>query len=101
MYIAMNRFQVREGQGDVFEGAWANRERHLDTVPGFLAFRLLRGEGGVYISHSTWESEAAFVGWTESEAFRKAHGQRLPEGVLAGPPTVSGYDVVLAEERSR
>lgn len=98
MFIAMNRFRVAPGRGEAFETAWRERESHLAGVPGFRRFCLLRGADGVYVSHSTWESESAFAAWTESEAFRKAHRQRLPEGVLAGPPELSCYEVVLAEE---
>jgi len=97
MYVAMNQFRVTAGCGEQFEDAWRNRQSYLSEVPGFQSFSLLRGETGVYISQSFWVDEAAFVAWTESEAFRKAHGQRLPEGVLAGPPSLSCYDVVLAE----
>jgi len=97
MFIAMNRFQVQAGRGADFEAAWRNRDSYLDQVPGFVRFHLLKGEEGTYISHSTWESEQAFADWTESEAFRKAHGQRLPEGVLAGPPQFSGYTAVLSQ----
>jgi len=98
MFIAMNRFKVQPGRGADFESAWRERDTYLVEVPGFLSFHLLRGEGDAYISHSTWESEAAFAAWTDSEAFRKAHGRRLPEGVLAGPPQFAGYEVVLSLE---
>jgi heme-degrading monooxygenase HmoA len=98
MFIAMNRFRVQEGRGPDFEAAWKERDSYLAEVPGFLSFHLLKGEGGTYVSHSTWASEAAFEAWTESEAFKKAHSRRLPEGILAGPPQFSGYSVVLSLE---
>jgi heme-degrading monooxygenase HmoA len=102
MYIAMNRFGVNEGREGGFETTWGERNRYLDEVEGFVSFKLLRGEtvDGVtpYISHSTWESEARFVAWTKSDAFRKAHADaRSPEGTLAGPPRFSGWTVRLAE----
>lgn len=98
MFIAMNRFRVQPGRGGDFETLWRERDTYLTEVPGFVRFHLLKGEDDTYISHSTWESEAAFEAWTESEAFRKAHGRRLPEGVLAGPPQFAGYTVVLGLE---
>lgn len=99
MYIAMNRFHVARGQETLFEDHWRNRESYLHETPGFIAFHLLRGESGekttVFISHSQWESEQAFIGWTESEAFRKAHRQaKTPHGVLAGPPHFEGFNSV-------
>ena len=76
MYIAMNRFRIVRGQEDAFEGVWKSRETHLDNVPGFNEFRLLKGperdDHTLYASHTIWASEAAFVAWTKSEAFRAA-----------------------------
>lgn len=79
---------------------WRRRETYLDQVPGFQTFKLLRGETKegttLFVSHSTWESQSAFVAWTESEAFRKAHGDaRSPQGTLAGHPVFEGFEVVL------
>lgn len=95
MYIAMNRFQIIPGKEDSFEEAWQNRESFLQGVPGFKEFHLLKGDEGVYISHSLWESREAFTNWTESEAFHKAHAQGGSKGMVAGPPQFSGYQVVL------
>jgi heme-degrading monooxygenase HmoA len=100
MYIAMNRFRVNEGHETVFEEIWRKRDTYLDQVPGFKRFNLLRGEtkDGIttFVSHSIWESRDAFIAWTESEAFRKAHGDaRSPQGTLAGHPVFEGYEVVL------
>ena len=95
MYIAMNRFQVISGKGAQFEENWKNRESFLRNVPGFKEFHLLKGDEEVYISHSVWESREAFVRWTESEAFQKAHAQGGSRGLVAGPPQFSGFQVVL------
>ena len=43
MFIAMNRFKVRKGSELDFEQVWLTRETHLDGVPGFVAFHLLKG----------------------------------------------------------
>jgi len=95
-YIAMNQFKVVEGKGEEFEQVWAGRQSFLAEVPGFLEFRLLRGSDRVYISHSVWTDEAAFLAWTESEAFQKAHAQGGgARGLVAGPPVFAGYDVVI------
>lgn len=94
-YIAMNRFQVISGKGPQFEEAWRHRETFLKGVPGFKEFHLLKGDQDVYISHSVWESREAFIHWTESEAFQKAHAQGGSRGLVMGPPQFSGYQVVL------
>lgn len=100
MYIAMNRFRIARGREQDFEELWRRRESHLDGVPGFREFHLLRGPsddaGTLYASHSVWESPAAFRAWTESESFRKAHAQaRAPQGTYLGHPVFEGFEVIL------
>ena len=99
VFIAMNRFTVDPARGAEFEEHWRKRESFLADVPGFVRFALLRGdEPGDYVSHTTWESRAAFEAWTGSDAFRRAHAQaRMPDGVLQGPPRLQRYEAVLTE----
>ncbi len=98
MFIAMNTFKVAEGKGGQFEEIWKNRETHLQSVPGIIRFALLRGDGGEYVSHSTWESRAAFDAWTQSEAFVAGHRGGSLMGVLQGPPVVKLFESVLDQE---
>jgi heme-degrading monooxygenase HmoA len=57
---------------------------HLDKVPGFVEFHLLKGPEAEdhprYASHTVWESRAAFEAWmTKSEAFRVVnHRKKRP-----------------------
>ncbi len=100
LFIAMNHFRVAPDRGADFEKVWRERDSHLDGVPGFVRFALLRGdEPGSYISQSTWESRQAFEAWTGSEAFRKAHAQaRTPDGILQGPPRLQLFEATLEQE---
>lgn len=100
MFIAMNRFQVQTGEEDAFETMWRTRESHIASVPGFVAFHLLRGptsdDHTLYASHVVWESRDYFEAWTRSDAFRAAHrsaGQNKP--VTLGPPQFEGFEAVL------
>jgi heme-degrading monooxygenase HmoA len=102
MFIAMNRFRVVKGSEAEFEAIWSSRRTRLDEMPGFLAFRLLRGpqtdEHTLYASHSSWASKDEFLNWTRSEQFRDSHrnaGQN--RALYLGPPDFEGFDVVLAE----
>lgn len=103
MYIAMNRFRVLRGQEAAFEAIWTGRESHLEAVAGFKEFRLLKGPETeahtLYASHSVWASEAAFLDWTRSEAFRKAHAQ-AGEGraLYDGAPAFEGFAPVPGAE---
>lgn len=98
MFIAMNQFQVDPLKGAEFEEVWRGRESDLDQSPGFVQFALLKGdEAGDYISHSTWESRDAFLAWTQSESFKRAHGGGMPEGIIIGHPRARFYDSVLTQ----
>jgi heme-degrading monooxygenase HmoA len=99
MYIAMNRFKVIKGEEQAFEQVWLSRETHLESIPGFIEFHLLRGpeyeDHRLYSSHSVWASEAAFTAWTKSKAFRAAHrsaGDNKP--LYLGHPQFEGFEVL-------
>ena len=98
-FIAMNRFKVGKGKEQDFEDVWLNREIHLGKVPGFVEFHLLRGperdDHVLYSSHTIWESEADFVAWTKSQAFRDAHKGAGDRGSLyLGHPEFEGFTVL-------
>ena len=104
MYIAMNRFKVQKGSEPEFEKRWINRDRHLNEVPGYLEFHLLKGaeeeDHTLYASHTVWESYDAFVAWTKSDAFRAAHAQAGQNKVLyIGGPKFEGFETILTETR--
>ena len=95
----MNRFKIVIDREKDFEGIWKERETHLDDVPGFLEFHLVRGKTEethtLYASHSTWKSQDDFVNWTKSEAFRQAH-KRAGEhsDIYLGHPVFEGFEVI-------
>ena len=100
MFIAMNRFKIVLGKEKEFEEVWKNRDTHLNDVPGFKEFHLVKGEANdeyiLYASHSIWNSKNDFINWTKSEAFRLAHknsGQH--KGLYLGHPDFEGFEVVL------
>jgi heme-degrading monooxygenase HmoA len=98
MFIAMNRFRVAKGSEAAFEQVWLSRDSHLDKVPGFVEFHLLKGpeaeDHTLYASHTIWENRAVFEAWTKSEAFRAAHsraGDNKP--LYLDHPQFEGFEV--------
>jgi heme-degrading monooxygenase HmoA len=99
VFIAMNRFKVNPERGEEFEQRWRDRESYLESVGGFQQFLLLRGdEEGEYISHTTWASRDAFLAWAQSDSFRRAHDQAMPEGLIVGHPRASFYETVVLSQ---
>jgi heme-degrading monooxygenase HmoA len=98
MFIAMNRFRVKKGSEEAFEHVWATRDSHLNKVPGFVEFHLLRGPDAedhtLYSSHTIWQSKSAFEAWTKSDEFRAAHrnaGNNQP--LYLEHPVFEGFEV--------
>ncbi len=99
MYLTMNRFKVRKDSADAFEGVWRSWDSHLKTVPGFVAFHLMRGQEAddhiLYASHTTWADEASFLAWTKSDAFRMAHkGAGNNKDLYLEPPQLEIFSSV-------
>jgi heme-degrading monooxygenase HmoA len=106
MFIAMNRFRVAKGSETAFEQVWMSRDSHLEKVPGFVEFHLLKGpeaeDHRLYASHTIWESRATFEAWTRSEAFRAAHnraGDNKP--LYLDHPQFEGFEVRQTVGRGR
>ena len=96
----MNRFKILNGKENEFEKVWKNRETHLDKVPGFKNFNLIKGkstdEYTLYVSHSIWNSEEDFINWTKSAEFRLAHKNAGSNRHLyLGHPEFEGFTKIL------
>ena len=96
----MNRFKIVPGKENEFEKVWRERDTHLNEVPGFKKFNLIKSESNetytLYASHSEWETKQDFINWTKSEAFRMAHknaGEH--KTVYLDHPKFEGFEVVL------
>ena len=100
MFIAMNRFKVKLGEEKYFEDIWKNRDTHLNEVPGFKKFNLIKSESNeeytLYASHSEWGSKQDFINWTKSEAFRMAHKNAGGhKSIYLDHPQFEGFEVVI------
>ena len=100
MFIAMNRFKVKLGEETYFEEIWKNRDTHLNKVPGFKKFNLIKSDSNeeytLYASHSEWESKQDFINWTKSEEFRLAHKNAgNNKHLYLGHPEFEGFKKIL------
>ena len=100
MYMAMNRFKIANNHINDFIHIWKTRNSSLDQVEGFIDFKLLQGPqddvSTLFVSHSTWTSQAKFKNWTESDHFKRAHrGAKAPAGTYLEHPKLEGFEVIL------
>lgn len=108
MFIAMNRFKVKKGSEAQFEHVWLSRDTHLESVPGFVEFHLLKGPEAedhvLYSSHTIWQSREMFERWTRSEEFRKAHaraGDTSTGSLYLSHPVFEGFEVRQTVTRAK
>lgn len=87
MFIAVNRIVVEEGKGEGLIQRFAASEG-LKGQPGVLGFELLRrtwqgrkteasgqaDSNEEFLVMTRWETQQHFQDWTQSDAFKKAHG---------------------------
>ena len=96
MIVVMNRLSAPAAFGGRIEEGFAHAGGRMTEVPGCLGFRLLRltpsaepsavtGDDGtvpapvtsdsvLYIAETTWQDEASYQAWMQSDAFSRAHG---------------------------
>lgn len=101
MYLAMNRFKVLKHRAEDFETMWLGRDSELPSLEGFVEFRLLKGQEHedyvLYSSHTFWESEENFIGWTTSDAFKRSHSgvkSEKAEPMTMGHPDFEGFTTI-------
>jgi len=100
MFLAMNRFKIKVGNEELFEKIWRERDSHLEEVPGFLEFSLMRGDSNeeftLFASHTIWSSRDDFTNWTKSEAFKLAHKDAgKHRDIYLGPPAFESFEKVV------
>jgi len=102
MFVAMNRFTIKNGQEDAFEAVWRDRDSKLEDVPGFRAFHLPKGpryeDSGTTLnaSHTVWERREHFVDWTKTEHFCEAHRNAGDnKGLYVGRPQFEEFEAAL------
>lgn len=97
--VVSNRIPVTRGWEVEFERRWVARKWSIANLPGFLRTEVLRPvKGNYYVVMTHWRSMQDFERWTESEAFREAHGDPPPTEAFAGPNVLEIHEVFAARE---
>ena|SRR3990172_4067222 len=105
MIVVSNRIQVAKGQEREFEKRFEGRARLVEKQRGFVRLEILRptpvklhgetrGGSDYYVVLTYWKTKEAFVGWTESDAFREAHANRPPKEMFSGPSVFEMHEII-------
>lgn len=97
-YVVLNNIPVTEEGRPLFEHRFKNRAGAIESVPGFIAIRVLRPVGSdTYVVLTQWDSARSFEGWQQSDAYKEAHKKRgTEEGLDKRPNIFSGPSYVTA-----
>lgn len=107
MFISVNHIPVKAGREEDFEKMFRERDRAVETQPGFVSLdilkpgsRAIRGGGSEPIGNNEyqvltrWVDEAAFRGWVTSDAFRKSHSRIVDDTVFDGKSYLTYHHTV-------
>ena len=77
MITVANRIYVNPEYTQAFEERFKNRAGLVDQMAGFISNVVLRptAAGDPFVVLTFWESQEAFEGWVESDAFKKGHAR--------------------------
>ncbi len=109
MIVVSNRIPVAAGQEAAFEERFRKRAGLIENHPGFVRLEILRptsiemhggamGGSPYYVVLTYWRSKTDFLRWTESDDFRKAHADRPPKEMFAGPNVFEMHEVIQAAD---
>jgi len=100
MFVTMNRFTIDPNHWEDFENRFKQRAGLVDDEPGFIRNAVLRPSDDSSKQHivmTLWESRKAFMAWTKSESFRKAHAKagQTPKEWFVGPTTLEMFKAII------
>lgn len=100
-YVVMNNIPLSEEGIPVFEYRFKKRQKDLNTVEGFQAFRLLKPQkGNTYVVLTQWATEEDYEAWKDSDNFTKAHQNQAikPPAYFTERPFITAYSMGDEEE---
>ncbi len=86
MYVVMNKLTVAPEGAAGLESGFAHSGERMRQTPGCVNFELLREEETeskrLYMVITQWQDKDAFLAWTQSEAFQRAHAGAGDSGAM-------------------
>ena len=106
MFIAMNRFKVIKGSEAAFENFWLSRDSHLDKVPGFVEFHLLKGpeaEDTRCMRHTRCGRTVRLLKRGPNRKHSGQHHHRAGDNkpLYLGHPQFEGFETIQTATRNR
>ena len=97
MFVSINHIPVTTGRSEDFETLFKNRDRAIESLPGFVSIDILRPSQKFYHGEASddnnpneyqvltrWLDEASFKNWLASDEFKKSHSKEVDRSIFAG-----------------
>lgn len=107
MVVVMTKFPIKPEHFEDFKKIVENfGQKGIKEQKGFIKMEILEPkklpiphlpENNTFIILTYWETMEDFIGYTQSEAFRKAHEKHPPKEIFAGQLSVEVYEVIKEE----
>lgn len=97
MFIVANRVPVASGWEAEFEARFRMRIGQVEKNPGFVRMEVMRplSEGSPYVVQTVWRDRRAFDDWLQSEDFKTAHANPMPQAAFTDKPQMDCYEVAV------
>jgi heme-degrading monooxygenase HmoA len=96
MIVVQNRIKVAMEFRREFEERFTKRQTELKKFTGFVKNYILKPwqKDDEYVVMTFWENIESFNLWTNSDDFKKAHSQPLPQGAILDRPILKIHEVI-------
>lgn len=97
MFVVSNRLYLNEDYGDELARRFQARVPKLKEQPGFVKMQVLKsmGKETPWIVETTWASHQDFKNWIQSQDFKDAHANPLPDEAFTQSGNIEQHTVAV------
>ena len=97
MFIVTNRLYIADDFVQEFQDRFQARVSQMKTNPGFIRLQIHKpmGKDTAWSVHTQWQDQASFKAWVQSDDFKAAHANPMPEEAFTAPGKMEQHEVVV------
>jgi heme-degrading monooxygenase HmoA len=97
MFIVSNRLFVADTYADEIQSRFAARRSAMKEQPGFIRMQVQKsmGKDTPWVIQTQWQDQASFKTWVQSDDFKAAHANPLPQDAFTAPGGIEQHLVVV------
>lgn len=97
MFKVANRVYVLPEYEAEFEARFKARAGKIELQAGFVNMEVLKplGNSAPWVVLTTWENQDAFRNWVQSDDFKEAHSNPMPQEAFGEGGGIEQHEVVI------